>query len=122
MTSDADRAARRAAAVRAVDALRPLGPVTARAMFGGHGVFLEGAMVGLVAGGALYLKVDAANRELFEGAGLEPFRYDAGGRIHTMSYHRAPEPTDRWDVLGPFAESAHAAALRALAARAPRRR
>ena len=35
-----------------------LGPVSARKMFGGYGVFLDGLMWGLVADSTLYLKVD----------------------------------------------------------------
>jgi len=118
----AAREQRTAAARRALDALAPLGPVEARAMFGGHGVYLEGAMLALVAGGEVYLKVDDVNRQLFVAAGLPPFVHVARGREITMSFHRAPEPLDDWDSLEPFAESALAAARRALAARASGRR
>ena len=118
----AAREQRAAAARRALDALAPLGPVESRAMFGGHGVYLEGAMLALVAGGEVYLKVDDVNRERFVAAGLPPFVHVARGREITMSFHRAPEPLDDWGALAPFAESALLAARRALAARAARRR
>jgi TfoX/Sxy family transcriptional regulator of competence genes len=78
-------------------------------------------MVGLVTRGVLYLKTDAANRDPFAKAGLEPFTYEGARGTVTTSYHRAPEPIDDWAVLGPFAEGALAAARRARDARARRR-
>lgn len=41
------------------DALRPLGPVVARRMFSGAGLFCDGLMFGLIFQDAVYLKVDA---------------------------------------------------------------
>ncbi len=90
-------------------------------MFGGHGVFLEGAMVAIVARGETYLKVDDVNRPLFEAAGLPPFVHLAAGREVVMGFHRAPEPLEDWSVLAPYAGSARAAAERALRARGRRR-
>jgi DNA transformation protein and related proteins len=115
------REQRAAAARRALEVLSPLGPVEARPMFGGHGVFLDGAMVALVASAELYLKTDDVNRHLFEAEGLAPFVHRRPGRVVEMSYRRAPEPAEDWDRLAPFAESAEAAARRALAARPERR-
>lgn len=107
---------------RIEDALGPLGPVECRAMFGGFGVFLDGAMLGLVAGGVLHLKVDGANLGDFRDAGLEPFVYEGARGPVTMSFHRAPEPIDDWDLLEPWARGALAAAVRARdARRRPRR-
>jgi DNA transformation protein len=103
---------------RAVAALDPLGPVDARAMFGGHGLYVDGAMVAILAEGALYLKVDDQTRARFEQAGLDAFVTHSSGRPVRMSYHRAPEPIDDWDALRPYAEMALAAAKRARAARA----
>jgi DNA transformation protein and related proteins len=105
---------------RVVDALSPLGPVDARAMFGGVGVFVEGAMVGLVADGVLHLKADDSNRAAFARAGLPAFTYQGARGTVRLSFHRAPEPIDDWDVLGPFARGALAAARRARDARARR--
>jgi DNA transformation protein len=105
---------------RAVDALSHLGPAHARAMFGGWGVYVDGAMVGLIAGDVLYLKVDAECEDAFAAAGLEPFRYTRRGRAVAMSYRRAPEPLEDWDALAPFAAPALAAAHRALARRRAR--
>ena len=41
-----------------VELMQSIGPVHAKAMFGGHGIFLEGLMFGLIADSVLYLKVD----------------------------------------------------------------
>ena len=63
--------------------LTPLGDVRAKPMFGGHGVFLDGAMFALVTrGGVLYLKADDINRPAFEAQGLEKY-----GK---MPYYAAP--------------------------------
>lgn len=56
------------------DLLSPLGPVTARAMFGGFGVYLDGLMFGLIAWDTLFLKADDRNRPMFEEAGAGPFK------------------------------------------------
>lgn len=57
-----------------LDLLRPLGAVTTRAMFGGHGLFLNGAIFGLLASDRVYFKSDATNAKVFEAADLQPFR------------------------------------------------
>ena len=54
--------------------LMPIGAASARNMFGGHGLFMEGNMFVLIAGGALYLKGDDGNRADFEAAGMTAFK------------------------------------------------
>jgi DNA transformation protein len=106
-----------------VESLRPLGPVGARRMFGGHGIFLDGLMFALIASDQLYLKVDDGNRAAYEAAGLPPFTYDGKGKPIQMSYHEAPsEGFDDPDVLCAWAREAYAAALRSRAAAKPRAR
>ncbi|MGI9286664.1 MAG: TfoX/Sxy family protein, partial [Pseudomonadales bacterium] len=39
-----------------LEQLSPIGPVRARGMFGGHGVYLEDLMFGLIADETLYFK------------------------------------------------------------------
>lgn len=56
------------------DMLSPLGPVTARSMFGGHGIYLDGLMFALIAWDTLFLKADDGNRSMFEEAGSGPFK------------------------------------------------
>ena len=103
--------------------LEALGPVSARRMFGGHGLYHEGLMFAIVMDNRLYLKVDALNRPDFEALGLSPFTYPMKGREVALSYWSAPdaifdEPSEavRW------ARSAWDAAARAQAAKAARPR
>jgi DNA transformation protein len=46
--------------------LESWGTVSARRMFGGHGLYHEGLMFAIVMDNRLYLKVDALNRPDFE--------------------------------------------------------
>ena len=104
-----------------MDQLAGFGPVAARAMFGGHGLYLHGVMFGLVLQDTLYLKTDAANRSTYEDAGMRPVVYESQGRTITMSYHQAPpEALEDGEMLTQLAREAHAAAQRAKAA-GPRR-
>ena len=99
-----------------LELLEPLGPVQARAMFGGWGVYHDGKMMGLIVEERLYLKTDDTTRPAFEAAGGEPFVYDAGkGRKPvTMSYWTPPaDASDDALALLPWARRAVEAALRA---------
>ena len=73
------------------EAFELFGPVTARKMFGGYGIYNGGLMFGLVADDTLYLKADAENSGYFEKRGLGRFEYDKNGTIVKMSYYLAPE-------------------------------
>lgn len=51
---------------------QPLGAVTSRKMFGGHGIFIDDKMFALLDSTAqLYLKADASSSAPFEEAGSE---------------------------------------------------
>ena len=105
-----------------VESLRPLGPVAARRMFGGHGLFLQGLMFGLIADDQLYLKVDDGNRAAYEARGLPPFTYSGKGRTIQTSYREAPsEGFDDPEILCDWGREAYAAALRADARKTRRR-
>jgi DNA transformation protein len=54
--------------------LEELGEVTARAMFGGIGLYRRGVFFGIIAGDVLYFKVGEANRRDFERYAAPPFR------------------------------------------------
>lgn len=90
------------------------GPVTARKMFGGYGIYHEGVMFGLVADDTLYLKADAVNSADFRKEGLEQFQYSKSGKLIRMSYYEAPERImeDR-DEAAIWAHRSFEAALRA---------
>ena len=105
-----------------VESLRPLGPVGARRMFGGHGIFMHGLMFGLIADDQLYLKVDDGNRAAYDAQGLQPFTYASRGKTRQLSYRQAPgEAFDDPEVLCAWGREAFTAALRA-DARKPSRR
>ncbi|WP_396442001.1 TfoX/Sxy family protein [Limnohabitans sp.] len=94
-------------------------PVSARRMFGGHGLYHEGLMFAIVMDQRLYLKADEANRPEFEALGLAPFTYAMKGKEVALSYWAAPdaifdEPSEavRW------AQSSWDAALRGHKAKA----
>jgi DNA transformation protein len=106
-----------------LDLLEPLGPVSARRMFGGYGIYLDRIMFALVADVALYLKVDDVTRGEFEAAGLEPFEYTKKGKTYRMSYHAAPEDAlEDAELLRNWARKAVDAAMRAPRERRPRKK
>jgi len=114
--------AERESAEHALELLAPLGPVRARAMFGGYGIYHEDVMFGLVASDQLYLKVDDETKERFREAGGEPFSYDGKDKPIEMSYWTAPDETlDDPTALLPWAELALDAARRAKASRRPKK-
>ena len=83
--------------------LLPLGPIRARAMFGGWGLFLDDAMFGLIAGERLYFKVDAETEPRFAAAGAEAFTYSRQGKIIALSYWEVPPEAGAqlpWAELG----------------------
>jgi DNA transformation protein len=93
--------------------LGSVGPVSARKMFGGWGLFHDGRMFALVADDVLYLKVDADNREAFVAAGSSPFMYTSARGEAAMGYWRAPdEALDDPEGMRPWARLAWRAAER----------
>lgn len=94
------------------------GPVSARRMFGGHGLYHDGLMFGIVVDDTLYLKADAQSAGEFTARGLAPFEYVRNGKPVQLSYYRAPDEIleDR-ELAAAWARRAFAAALRAPAAR-----
>ena len=89
-----------------LEQLAGLGAVSARAMFGGLGLYHDGLFFGLVDDDTLYLKVDDTTRSDYERAGMQPFR-PMPNEGPSMSYYEVPG-----DVLE------DAGALRAWAAKA----
>lgn len=73
------------------DQLSQLGGMSARAMFGGFGLYYEGTIVGIVISDELYLKVDDTNQSEYEKMGSEPFTYEKKtGSVTAMSYWKVP--------------------------------
>lgn len=72
-----------------LDQLEGLGDVTPRAMFGGVGLYRGGQFFAILAGDALYLKVDDRTRADYEAAGMPPFKPYAN-RPATFNYYQVP--------------------------------
>jgi len=95
--------------------------VAARAMFGAHGVYVDGLFVAIVDDDVLYLRADEVNRGEFSALDLPPFEYVAkDGKRHAMGYRRAPDDAlESVHAMAPWVRSALGAALRAAASRGP---
>lgn len=97
-----------------VDLMQSIGPVRAKGMFGGHGIFLEGLMFGLIADSVLYLKANKETENEFKARGLEAFTYNKKGEEFKMSYYQAPEEAlEDVDEMNSWANKAYGAALKA---------
>jgi DNA transformation protein len=95
-----------------VDLLSPWARVTAKAMFGGFGLYRQGQIFAIIVDDTLYFKVGDSNRSDYEAAGSSPFTYEAKGKKTVMSYWRVPEEIlEDPESLGFWAEKAHKAAL-----------
>lgn len=96
------------------DTLRPLGPVMAKRMFSGAGIFCDGLMFALIIGDAVYLKTDAGGEAAFKAEGMGPFLYQAKGRTVALGYWRMPERLlDEPDEMVLWSRAALAVAHRA---------
>ncbi len=73
-----------------LDLLRPLGGVSARAMFGGYGLYRDGTIFALIADDTLYLKAGPRLRGEFEALRLAQFRPLSRGRPLPMPYYEVP--------------------------------
>jgi DNA transformation protein len=103
-----------------IELLSPLGVVRAKAMFGGHGLYVDEYFVAIVANEVLYLKADAQSAPAFAAAGSAPFTYTASGRSVTMSYWRAPASAmESPAAMQPWGRLAVEAAIRAATSRGP---
>lgn len=94
---------------------------SARAMFGGHGIYVDGLIVGLVVDDTLYLKTDDESRARFLALDLPPFTYrKKTGAVEVTSYYRPPdEALESPDAMREWVRLAMGAALRAAARKAP---
>jgi DNA transformation protein and related proteins len=101
------------------DVFQGVGPVQIRRMFGGQGIYCDGMMFALEAGGELYLKADGQTEDRFRVLGSRPFAYtDRNGRTATMSYWLIPESAlDDPDEAAELARLALTAARRTKVAR-----
>lgn len=82
-----------------LEQLEELGDVTAKPMFGGHGLYLGPVFFAIVYDDRVYLKTDDATRGWYEERGMETFRPNQRQDIRT--YHEAPPDTveDRAELV-----------------------
>ncbi|GAB4163581.1 MAG: hypothetical protein Tsb006_2730 [Rickettsiaceae bacterium] len=73
-----------------LDTLSVCGAVTARAMFGGYGIYKDGVIFAIIAEDELYFKVDGSNINQYKELGSEPFVFQSKGKSTTMSYWKLP--------------------------------
>jgi DNA transformation protein and related proteins len=102
----------------AVELLSSVGPVSARRMFGGHGVYARGVMFALLDDDELFLKVDDETRARFRDAGCRNWVYPAMTEAETSYYRPPDEAHDDPETMAPWAQLGLEAALRAQAAKA----
>ena len=96
-----------------LELLEPMGDVSARRMFGGHGFFRKGVMFALESDDVLYFKVDDITRPEFDKRDLTPFEYARSGDSITLSYRMAPEEAmNSSKGMCSWAENAYEAAVR----------
>jgi len=70
-------------------------------MFSGHGLYLDGLFIGIIADETLYLKADELSQPAFQAAGMAPFTYSSRGRQVALSFWEAPadvieDPQELW--------------------------
>lgn len=107
-----------------LEQMSQFGPVSARRMFGGYGLYIDGLMFALISDDRLYLKADAEAQPRFTAKSLSPFTYMREGKqAVSLGYFEAPPEVfdDKSEMLD-WARLAHAAALRAKAKQATKTR
>lgn len=111
--------------------LSGVGQPTAKRMFGGWGIYIDGLsiawLIDLSPKGAgsnekLYLKANDATRAQYEAAGCQRFIYDAKGVEKSVNYYAAPdEAMESPDAMLPWARLAFSCALEAKAKAKPKK-
>jgi DNA transformation protein len=72
--------------------LTPLGVFRSRAMFGGHGLYLDDLFFGLIAYDRFYLKTDEQNRGDYLRAKSKPFSFESSRKgLIVTSYWQCPD-------------------------------
>lgn len=73
------------------DILTNVDGLSARAMFGGFGLYKDGVIFGIIVEDELYFKVDHTNEAEYRAFDSSPFTYERGNhKKTTMSYWRIP--------------------------------
>ncbi len=103
----------------ALDLFSLAGPVQARAMFGGYGLYQGGAMFGLLDDDEVFLKTDESCRGDFVDAGCRQWVYQSRKGPMPTQYYRPPDGAhEDAEAMLPWARLAIGAAQRAASAKA----
>jgi DNA transformation protein len=96
------------------DLMSEIDGVSARAMFGGFGMYKDGVIFGLIVENQLYFKVDETTVEKYKKLGSKPFEYEMRGKVSAMPYWLVPEPIlDDAEELRAWVEEAEEISLKA---------
>lgn len=74
-----------------LEQLQPHGPITARAMFGGYGIYYEKVMFAAIFMDRLYFRVDHYNKEEYLQYKSQPFIYESAGKRIMLPYFSLPD-------------------------------
>jgi DNA transformation protein and related proteins len=71
--------------------MKPHGPITGRAMFGGYGFYFDKIIFGILVRETLYFRIGQINEKDFKPYKSEPFVYEGKNRPIVMSYLTLPD-------------------------------
>ena len=71
--------------------LTPHGPITARAMFGGYGIYFDKKIFSILIGEQLFFRVDQSNIQDYEHYKCKPFVYEGKNKPVALPYMTLPE-------------------------------
>jgi DNA transformation protein len=92
--------------------LEPFGNIKTRKMFGGYGIYKDGLMFALISDSELYFKADLETARYFKSQNLEPFTYQAKGKLIALSYYKiSPEIIEDGEILTKYFNLAYNSAL-----------
>jgi len=101
-----------------IEQLEGLGPVNAKRMFGGAGLYLDGTIFAVLDDDVMYLKVDAETEAAFTAEDMGPFDPFGDGKRAIRSYRECPPRLlEDPDELCQWARAAWEAGRRADAAK-----
>lgn len=97
-----------------IEILEPFGNIRVRKMFGGYGVYKNTLIFALIIDNELYFKADLETAKYFKSQELEPFTYQAKGKLIALSYYKIPpEIFEDKELLIKYFNMAYSSALSA---------
>ena len=85
--------------------LSELGDLSSRPLFGGHGIYWNDVIFGILSGGRLYFKVDEDSKDEYLTRGMGPFRPNERQTLKSY-YGVPPEVLDDREALLSWAREA----------------